>query len=170
MLDTDKIRGLTDKLKKESLTLVLAESCTCGLVSSLIAEIPGISSVLWGSFVCYTQEAKVSMLGIKNDSLLQYGIVSAQTAKAMAEGALQKSNASIAASCTGLAGPNGDGSSTPVGTVWIAAATKGKEPLVKEYHFNGSRNEIRKKAAIAVLDIVELFLKGINNGSSSTKK
>ena len=161
MQDIEKIRGLidsiTDKLKKESLTLALAESCTCGLISSLIAEIPGASNVLWGSFVCYTQEAKVSMLEINNDLLLQHGLVSAETAKAMALGALQKSGASIAASCTGLAGPDGDGSPVPVGTVWTAAAMLGKETFVKEHHFSGSRNEVRLKAAIAVIETINNY-------------
>ena len=155
--DINLAQTLFNRLKEKKLTIVLAESCTGGLVSSLITEIPGASLVLWGSFVCYTQEAKVSMLDINNDLLLQHGLVSGETAKAMAEGALKKSSADISASCTGIAGPNGDGSSVPAGTVWIAAAMKGKESLVKEYHFNGSRNEVRLKAAIAVLEIINNY-------------
>jgi len=144
---------LIEKLKKLSLTLALAESCTAGLVSSLLAGIPGASSLLWGSFVCYTKEAKVSMLGLNSKELDSYGLVSVQTAGFMAAGALAKSGAKIAAAVTGLAGPNGDGSCVPVGTVWIAVAFNGGIETA-EFHFSGPRNEVRLKAAIAVLDMI----------------
>ena len=149
---------LADKLKEKELTLALAESCTGGLVSSIIAEVPGASNVLWGSFVCYTHQAKVSMLDIDNSLLQKYGLVSMETAKAMATGALKKSGASISAACTGIAGPDSDGSSTPVGTVWIAVARNNGEITAKEFHFEGSRNEIRIKTATAVLEIIDTYL------------
>ena len=101
---------LVQKLKDFSLTLALSESCTGGMVSSLLAGVPGASTVLWGCFVCYTKEAKISMLGIDNKELTVNGLVSAETASSMAEMALKKSGASVAASVTGLAGPLGDGS------------------------------------------------------------
>jgi len=142
------------KLKALSLTLVLAESCTAGLVSSFLAKIPGASGVLWGSFVCYTKDAKITMLGLEENTLNTHGLVSRETAHGMATGALAKSGADIAVSVTGLAGPDGDGSGVPVGTIWVAAALRGGEMETKEFHFTGSRNENRLKAAIAVLDII----------------
>jgi len=147
----EKAACLIEKLKAVSQKLVLAESCTGGLISSLLAQTPGASGVLWGSFVCYTKEAKISMLGL-NESDLSDGLVSEKTAYSMAEGALRKSGADISAAVTGLAGPDGDGSDTPVGTVWIAAALRGGEINTKEFHFTGSRNEVRLYAACAVLD------------------
>ncbi|MDR2257578.1 MAG: nicotinamide-nucleotide amidohydrolase family protein, partial [Treponema sp.] len=96
--------NLVKKLYAASWTLVLAESCTAGLASDLIARIPGASRVLWGSFVCYTVEAKISMLGLNRDLIEKYGAVSRETACAMAEGALEKSGAPLAAAVTGLAG------------------------------------------------------------------
>jgi PncC family amidohydrolase len=135
--------------------LVLAESCTAGMVSDLLARIPGASGVLWGSFVCYTAEAKISMLGLDSARLERYGLVSKETACDMALGALEKSGASIAAAVTGIAGPDGDGSAVPTGTVWAAAALRGKGiAAAREYHFTGSRNGIRLKASTAVLEIL----------------
>ncbi|MDR1251067.1 MAG: CinA family protein [Treponema sp.] len=147
------VEQLIRNLISRSCTLVLAESCTAGLVSDFLARVPGASRVLWGSFVCYTAEAKVSMLGLDRKRLERYGLVSGETARDMALGALEKSGASVAASVTGLAGPDGDGSVVPVGTVWIATAPR--EPggvLTKEFHFQGSRNEVRLQAAAAVLE------------------
>jgi len=148
----EKAACLINELKAVSKKLVLAESCTGGLISSLLAQAPGASSVLWGSFVCYTKEAKISMLGLKESELSDNGLVSEKTAYSMAEGALQKSGADISAAVTGLAGPDGDGSNVPVGTVWIAAAVRKGEIKAKMYNFTGSRNEIRLKAACAVIE------------------
>ncbi|MDR0501730.1 MAG: nicotinamide-nucleotide amidohydrolase family protein [Treponema sp.] len=134
-------------------TLALAESCTAGLVSALLAETPGASGVLWGSFVCYTKEAKISMLGLDSEKLASCGLVSEETARGMADGALEKSGADIAAGVTGLAGPGAeDASGSPVGTVWIAAALKNGHTRARKFHFTGSRNNVRILAAIAALE------------------
>ena len=109
------------------------------------------------------------MLGVGEDTLNKYGAVSGETAKAMVMGTLEKSGADAAVSVTGLAGPDGDGSGTPVGTVWIARALRGNKTENKnagaeaavhaaEYHFSGSRNEVRAMAAReALIQITELF-------------
>ncbi|MCL2444473.1 MAG: CinA family protein [Treponema sp.] len=145
---------LIKRLKEKSFTIALAESCTAGLISALIAGTPGASSILWGSFVCYTKEAKVSMLGLNDKELDTYGLVSRETACSMAASALEKSGSSISAAVTGLAGPDGDGSgkNIPVGTVWIAVAMQNGDIKVKDFYFTGSRNEVRIRAAIAVLE------------------
>jgi PncC family amidohydrolase len=142
-----------------SRTLVLAESCTAGLAADLVARIPGASRVLWGSFVCYTPAAKIAMLGLDRRRLEQYGLVSEETAGDMARSALEKSGASVAASVTGLAGPGGDGSAVPVGVVWAALAwNPGRDaaetPVIaaRRFFFQGSRNEIRLRAAAALLE------------------
>jgi len=155
-----KAKAVIEKLNDNSLTLALAESCTAGLISGLLANTSGASCVLWGSFVCYTQEAKVQMLDLDNNALLANGLVSCQTAESMAKGALGKSGADIAAAVTGLAGPSGDGR-VPVGTVWIATARQGRETEAKKFFFTSemidpeaSRNAIRTRAAIAVLESI----------------
>ena len=178
-LTEKKAKAVIEKLKSLSLTLTLAESCTAGLVSGLLVNTQGVSSVLWGSFVCYTQESKVQMLGLNNEKLTLDGLVSRQTALSMAEGALQKSSADIAAAVTGLAGPGHDGIS-PVGTIWVATAMRCGKNEVKGYLFTAdpdtkfepkklksdkeelNRNLIRICAAEALL---ELILKSIRDNN-----
>ena len=145
---------IIERCKTLSIKLALAESCTAGIISAFLANTSGASRVLWGSFVCYTQEAKVSMLGLDNEKLNKYGLVSRETALSMAQGALLKSGAGIGAAVTGLAGPGGDGSGVPVGTIWTAAALKNGRTEAKEFHFSGSRDIVRIRAAIAALDLI----------------
>jgi len=158
-------RQLVESLTKKRLTLALAESCTAGLVADLLARTSGASAALWGSFVCYTPEAKQRMLGLDGGFLEQHGLVSRETARAMAIHALERAGVSIAAAVTGIAGPLGDGSGIPVGTVWIAVAWRGN-CREKELHFQGTRAAIRIQAAAAVagelLEVVNLPLDKIN--------
>ena len=114
--------------------------------------------MFWGSFVTYTDDAKQRMLGIPGKLVEEHGAVSRAVALAMAECALEKSGVSWAFSITGLAGPTGDLRS-PVGTVWIALAD-GKDSRAEEFHFSGSRNEVREAAAVAAL---EILLEGIGD-------
>jgi PncC family amidohydrolase len=145
-------------------TIAAAESCTAGLAADFIARIPGASDVFWGSFVVYTVDAKVKMLGISEELIEKHGAVSQAVALAMAEEALNKSGASWAFSITGLAGPGGDGTLTPLGTVWIGTACRDRESSgfmrseAKNFLFSGSRNEVREAAAAAALEeILELI-------------
>ena len=136
-------------------TLALAESCTGGLVAQALTNVPGASRVLWGSFVCYTLAAKVSMLCLDEQRLLRYGLVSRETVIDMAVGALEKSGAFMSAAVTGLAGPGGDNISRGVspGNVWVAVALReGGVATVREFNFSGSRHEIRLQAATAVFE------------------
>jgi len=157
----ERARQLVENLTGKRLTLALAESCTAGLAADLLARVSGASAVLWGSFVCYTPAAKQRMLGLDDGFLKRHGLVSRETARAMALHTLEQAGASLAAAVTGIAGPLGDGSGVPVGTVWIAAAWQGN-CREKELHFQGTRAEIRMQAAAAVveelLDIIILPL------------
>jgi PncC family amidohydrolase len=140
-----------ERLAAASRMMVLAESCTGGLAADLVARIPGASRILWGSFVAYTPEAKTGMLGLSRGLIETYGAVSRETACAMAEGALEKSGVFLAAAVTGLAGPGGDGSAVPVGTVWTAVAVRGERTEAAAFRFAGPRNEVRNCAAAALL-------------------
>ena len=151
ILSRSRARDLVRRLTVLEKTVAIAESCSCGLAADLIARIPGASRVLWGSFVSYTPEAKLQMLGVGEECLAQYGAVSRETACAMAQGALERSGADFAFSITGLAGPGGDGE-LPAGTVWIATAKQGESPEAELFHFRGSRNQVRKKAAEKALE------------------
>jgi PncC family amidohydrolase len=143
----DVAEVLIEGMGRASLTLVLAESCTAGLAADLLARVPGASRVLWGSFVTYSLDAKERMLAVNGDLLRAHGAVSRETAIAMASGALERSGADAALSVTGLAGPDGDGSPVPVGTVWIGTALRGGEGEAAVFHFTGTRNQIRAAAA-----------------------
>ena len=147
----NRTNKIVERLKSLNKTVAAAESCTAGLAADLIARIPGASQVLWGSYVCYTMAAKIKMLGVKEDTLKQYGEVSRETACEMAKGALEKSGSDYAFSITGIAGP-GSMSGIAAGTVWIAVALKDKNTEAALFRFKGSRNSIRYKAAVKALD------------------
>ena len=137
------VRCLTDLRS----TVVAAESCSAGMAADLIARIPGASKIFWGSFVSYTPEAKRLMLGVEEECLKLYGAVSQECACAMVRGALEKSGADFAFSITGFAGPGGE-----AGTVWIATVRQGGNPDAELFHFRGSRNQVRRKAAEKALE------------------
>jgi PncC family amidohydrolase len=164
---TARNKELVEFFTKRRQTLALAESCTGGLVAAAISNVPGASNALWGCFVAYTIEAKCAMLGIDRALIDRHGAVSKETARAMAAGALAKSGADWAAAVTGLAGPDGDGSGTPIGTVWIAVAGKnrtGSEGCAAEhYRFSGTREDVRKQAADAALELLLLRVLAISD-------
>lgn len=108
--------------------VVLAESCTGGLVCGAITEIPGSSAVLERGFVTYSNEAKTAQLDVHGDVLETFGAVSIATAWAMAQGALAHSDADVAVAITGIAGPDGGSESKPVGTVVFARAIRDADP------------------------------------------
>ncbi len=116
-------------LLKAKQRIVLAESCSGGLLSSMITSVPGSSAVLDRSFVTYSNDAKIECLSVKPQTLAAHGAVSEEVAKEMVCGALHYSKADIAIAITGIAGPGGGTASKPVGTIWIAAARRGKRSL-----------------------------------------
>jgi PncC family amidohydrolase len=142
---------LVETLGRRSQTAAAAESCTAGLVADQFARVPGASQVFWGSLVTYTVDAKVKALGLDRRELERCGPVSRETACAMALGVLKKSGADYAVAVTGLAGPGGDGTAVPIGTVWIAAAARDRVSQACVFNFKGLRNEIREKAALAAV-------------------
>ena len=146
---------LVRAMEEKNLTLALAESCTAGLAAELIGRVSGASRVLWGSFVCYSPDAKQRMLGIDGPFLKQYGLVSRETAREMAVRALETAGVSVAAAITGVAGPFGDGGGMPIGTVWTAIAWKENGELLHretEHHFRGERKSVQMQAAVEVLE------------------
>jgi PncC family amidohydrolase len=153
---------LVKELTARSKTLVAAESCSGGLFASAVVGVAGASKAFWGGFVTYADEAKAAMLGV--DTVGRFGAVSRETAEAMAIKAVERSSADVSVAITGLAGPDGDGTETPVGTVWIGTALKGAEggaaASAEVFHFSGSRNEIREAAACKALERAVAVLKG----------
>jgi nicotinamide-nucleotide amidase len=131
--------------------LSLAESCTGGLISALITNTAGSSAWFDRGLVTYSNQAKQDLLKVKETTLTQYGAVSEQVAMEMAIGALQQGRATIAASVTGIAGPNGGTMAKPVGTVCFAWASEIFPSKTKTYLFQGNREQIREQSIVALL-------------------
>ena len=148
-------RDLLDDLRRQDLKLVTAESCTGGLITALLTDIPGSSDVLERGFVTYSNDAKIEALGVPRALIAQFGAVSAEVAMAMATGALAHSKADIAISVTGVAGPGGGTGEKPVGLVYLAALRRGQDGVTKECRFGvTSRSAIRMASVGAALGLI----------------
>jgi nicotinamide-nucleotide amidase len=139
-------------------TIAVAESCTGGLVSAAITEIPGSSEVFEAGFITYSNDMKNQLLKVSHDVLDTFGAVSIATAWAMAQGALENSHASVAVAITGVAGPAGGSEQKPVGTVVFARAEKGASTDkvvadMRQFEDNG-RGGVRLQAALVALDLL----------------
>ena len=150
----DLVEELSNLLVEKKLKLATAESCTGGMISAAITQRAGSSNVFDRGFVTYTNVSKESMLGVSKNILLHYGAVSEQCADAMALGALKNSKADISVSVTGIAGPGGGSDEKPIGLVYIATCVRGKEPMVTENNFAGSRDDIREAACKKALSLL----------------
>ena len=146
------------EINKRKLTLALAESCTGGIIASIITGIPGASEFFLGAAVTYSNKSKTDLLNVDPVILEKYGAVSHQTAEAMVKGAKELFGSDITVSVTGIAGPTGGTAEKPVGLVFIAIDFEGQTKVIRNI-FKGSRNDIRSEASrIAVgmiLDIME---------------
>ena len=133
--------------------LATAESLTGGGIGQAITSVSGASAVFAGGIISYTNEVKHAVLGVPTDLLDTLGAVSAPVAKSMAQGAKRVLAADVAVSVTGLAGPGGDEFGNPVGTVFIGYADS-QYAFAREYHFEGTREEIREQTIEAALALV----------------
>ena len=152
---TEAIIG--DLLRQRGLKLAFAESCTGGLISHRITNVPGSSDYFMGSVVAYDPLVKMNLLAVREETLKQYGIVSAETVIAMARGVRHALSADIGLSTSGIAGPGGGTPEIPVGTVWIGLSA----PYVDKawYTFwEGSRIEVKEQATQQVLNYLLEFL------------
>ena len=138
--------------------IALAESCTGGLVAAALTEVAGSSAVFDRGFVTYSNEAKHELLGVPENILDTFGAVSPATAWAMAKGAVERSNADVAVSITGIAGPDGGSAHRPVGTVVFARALRGADSEhadIHEHRLDGSsRSAVRHQAALVALELL----------------
>lgn len=125
------------------LRIATAESCTGGLVAACLTAIAGSSDVVERGFVTYSNEAKTELIGVPTGLIERHGAVSAQVARAMAEGVLAHSRADASVAVTGIAGPGGASPGKPVGLVYLCAARKGREPMVERHQFHGDRHVVR---------------------------
>jgi len=142
--------------RARGLHVATAESCTGGLVAAALTEIAGSSDVVDRGFVTYSDDAKRAMLGVPAATLKRFGAVSAQTAKAMAAGALKNSRADLAVSITGIAGPGGGSKQKPVGLVYFAAAGRdGRRIARKRLYGKIGRRQVRQRSVAEALALVQ---------------
>lgn len=139
-------------------TIAVAESCTGGLVAAALTEHPGASDVFTASVVSYSNAAKIAHLSVGSDIIETFGAVSIATAWGMAQGMLNRSDADIAVSITGIAGPDGGSEKKPVGTVVFARAVRGEDPekvhADKQHFTDNGRGGVRLQAALVALELL----------------
>ncbi|HEX6604421.1 MAG TPA: CinA family protein [Sphingomicrobium sp.] len=154
----DKARQVVEANRKLGRRVAVAESCTGGLVSAAITEIPGSSEMFEAGYVTYSNAAKIQELKVAEDVVDTFGAVSVATAWAMARGALAASNADVAVAITGIAGPGGGSPSKPVGTVVFALAEKDADPAKivadQKVFKDEGRAGVRLQAALCALDLL----------------
>jgi nicotinamide-nucleotide amidase len=162
MIFSDPFRGRAEDVladaRAKGIKIVTAESCTGGLVAGLLTEIPGSSDVVERGFVTYSNQAKEDLLGVPHETLEVHGAVSAETARAMALGALSHAHADLAVAVTGIAGPGGGSADKPVGLVHFAAA-RGDRVIQRECRFGDiGRSEVRMASVAVALEMLEQMI------------
>ena len=147
----EKASALAAQCIAKQLIIATAESCTGGLLSALLTELPGSSAWFTHGFITYANEAKIVMLSIDSTLLEQHGAVSEPVARAMASGAKAAAKSTIAISITGIAGPSGGSAEKPVGLVHMALANRDGSVIHQSHHFTGDRSAVRLQAVAAAL-------------------
>jgi len=153
----DSAKRAGELLKQMGLTLSLAESCTGGLIAHRITNIPGSSNYFLGGVVAYSNEAKEKIVGVPHETLLRYGAVSEESARAMAEGARRLLASDLALAVTGIAGPTGGTPEKPVGLVYIALAAE-EEMRCERHIWSGDRLQNKAQSAEAALEMLIAYL------------
>jgi nicotinamide-nucleotide amidase len=142
----DNAAALLEACRAKRVKLATAESCTGGLIATVLTAIAGSSDVVERGFVTYSNEAKTELLGVPPDLIASVGAVSEQVVRRMADGALQRSHADIAVAVTGVAGPRGGSAEKPVGLVCFGLAQRGRDVASECHMFPGDRTAIRVAA------------------------
>lgn len=148
-----------DTLQALRLMLITAESCTGGWVGQVVTSISGSSHWYDRGFITYSNASKREMLGVSTDILSRFGAVSEQTARAMAEGAVNSGVGRVSLAITGIAGPGGGSEDKPVGLVWFAWAGNGRQSRTESCQFDGDRQTVRRQAVAHALHGVLRFLR-----------
>jgi len=151
------LNQIAKTLIKKKLSLSVCESCTGGMLGTLITGEPGSSKYFCGGVIAYSDEVKQRVVGVRQATLREYGAVSAEVAREMAQGVLERLKADISISITGIAGPTGGTKKKPVGLVYLCVATR-QHVSVENRVFKGSRNQIRREACTEVLRLLKRLL------------
>jgi nicotinamide-nucleotide amidase len=156
----DLAEAVSEELRRRDATLAVAESCTGGLLSRRITDLPGSSDVFVGGVVAYSNDVKVDHVGVSPTDLAREGAVSEVVARQLAVGVAERFGVAVGVGVTGVAGPSGGTDEKPVGTVWIGVSIDG-EPSTELCSFAGDRNAVRERAAQAALAHLYRRLSGV---------
>jgi len=148
-----------DGLRARGWRIAVAESCTGGLVASRLTDVVGSSKYVDRGVVCYSNRAKVELLGVAESDIAQHGAVSDEVGAAMASGVRERAGVEVGVGITGIAGPGGGSAAKPVGTVVVAVAWPGGGQ-VRRFRFLGGRAQVKFQASQAALDMVRRLLEG----------
>ena len=148
MIEENLVRILFER----ALKITTAESCTGGMIASTLVNVAGVSDVFEAGYVTYSEEAKMSLLGVRKETIEKYTVYSEEVAREMAQGAAEAAGADVAVSVTGIAGPDGGTPDFPVGLCYIGCYYNG-ETTVARYVFEGDRQQVRRKAADAAMEL-----------------
>ena len=151
------INEVISYLIENNITVSTAESCTAGMIASKLGDVSGVSQVFSQGFVTYSNDAKEKLLGVPHELLENYGAVSEQVARAMAEGVAKRTGAMMGLSATGIAGPTGGTDEKPVGLVYMGICYRGETAVIKRI-FKGSRSEVRQKTVEEIFAQVKKIL------------
>ncbi len=151
---TETGREVLDLLVRDGKTIVTAESCTGGMIAAALTDIPGASQAFYGGYVVYANEAKSRLIGVQPRLVRDYGAVSNQVARAMADGARNTAHADFAVAVTGIAGPDGGSDKKPVGLVYVAVSSELGTVVIEHKFGDLGRDAIRKASVQAALDLV----------------
>ncbi len=154
----DLAEQLGECLMARGLKLASAESCTGGWLAKIITDIPGSSAWFTGSVVSYSNEAKQSLLGVSENTLKEFGAVSGETVLEMSDGLFAHTDADVAVSVSGIAGPDGGSEDKPVGLVWLSWGKRDKSVFANPYNFAGDREAVRKQSIKQALNNLQDLL------------
>lgn len=149
-----KAKQIIDILTAQKKTIVTAESCTGGLIASALTDIPGASAALYGGYVTYANTAKSRMIHVQSRLIRDYGAVSNQVGRAMADGARNTAHVDFAVAATGIAGPDGGSDKKPVGLVYVAVSSELATVVIEHRFGDIGRDAIRQATVEAALDLV----------------
>lgn len=150
----DIFSHITFKLIENNLKITTAESCTGGLLSSMLIKYSGVSNIINGNLVTYANDIKEAWLGVTSETLQTYGAVSKECVKEMLEGALNVSNSDISIAISGVAGPTGGTKDKPVGTVYVGVKSKNNGDIIEKVHLNGDRVYIQNQAVLYAIKLL----------------
>lgn len=155
---TELAEKLGSCLRGREMTLAVAESCTGGWLGKVLTDVPGSSDWFSASLVTYSNVAKQVLLGVRGETLEEFGAVSGDTVLEMTDGLFERLDVDVALSISGIAGPGGGSKDKPVGLVWISWGRRGKPVFAHFHHFDGDREAVRraavKQALLSLLDLL----------------